>query len=496
MEMWTEIRKQVLTQGVSKRQVLADTGIHWKTLEKILAHSEPPGYRRKKERRKPKIGPYLERIREIIKEDKDVPRKQRHTAKRIFDRLLEEGYQGGYSGVKSAVREIKQRRQEVFVPLAHPPGEAQVDFGFALARMMGVLMKVAFFVMVLPSSDAFFVQAFPRECTEVYWEAHRRAFEYFGAVPTRISYDNSCILVRRILATGKQRLTEALLKLQSHYLFDHHFCNLGRGNEKGVVEGIVKFARRNFMVPVPEVRSFAELNERLAQACRDDLARRVRGKPSVKGELLKEDQAAMRPLPDAPFTACRQLSTVASSLSLVRFDRNDYSVPVRCAHHPVVVKGYVDRVEICCRDAVVARHDRLWKKEDVRFDPVHYLALLERKPGALDHARPLAGWDLPECFGVLRRRLEAEADGAGTREYIRVLRLLEKYPLMALARAVGRGLDCGALTRDAIAQFLIPQEDWRQTTFSLDGHQHLRRVQVATADISSYQSLLSQGGVR
>lgn len=492
--MWTEIRKQVLTQGVSKRQVLADTGIHWQTLEKILSHSEPPGYRRKKERSKPKIGPYLDRIREIIQADTNVPRKQRHTAKRIFERLREEGYRGGYSQVKTAVRGIKQQSREVFVPLAHPPGEAQVDFGFALVRMMGVLMKVAFFVMVLPASDAFFVQAFPRECTEVYWEAHRRAFEYFGAVPTRISYDNSCILVRRIRATGKQRVTEALLKLQSHYLFDHHFCNLGRGNEKGVVEGIVKFARLNFMAPVPEVRSFTELNARLAQACRDDLKRRVRGKPAVKGELLKEDQAVMRPLPDAPFTACRQLSTVASSLSLVRFDCNDYSVPVRCAHHPVVIKGYVDTVEVCCQDVVVARHARLWVKEDVCFDPVHYLALLERKPGALDHARPLAGWDLPECFGVLRRRLEAGTDGAGTREYIRVLRLLEKYSLKALARAVGRGLNCGAITRDAIAQFLIPQEDWCQTTFNLDGHQHLRRVQVATADIRSYQSLLGRGG--
>ena len=493
MEWWAAIRHRVLVEGVSKRQVLTDTGIHWQTLQKILAHSEPPGYRSTKGRRKPKLGPYLERIRQIIAEDKYVPRKQRHTARRIFERIRGEGYQGGYTQVKAAVRGIRQRSQEVFVPLVHRPGEAQVDFGYALVRLAGVPLKVALFVMVLPYSDAFFVQVFARECTEVYWEAHRRAFQYFGGVPTRITYDNTSILVRRIIKSGKQQVTDALLKLKSHYLFDHHFCNLGRGNEKGVVEGIVKYARLNFLVPVPVVRSLAELNEQLAQACRQDLARRLRGRAAPKGELLKEDQAAFRPLPVAPFAACRQLSTIASSLSLVRFDRNDYSVPVRYAHHPVVVKGYVDEVEVCCQDTAVARHARLWDKAEVSFEPLHYLALLEHKPGALDHARPLADWQLPECFLVLRRRLEAQADGAGTREYIRVLRLLEKHPLRALTRAVTRGLGCGAITRDAIAQFLIPQEDWRATTFRLDGREHLRQVKVSTADIRAYQSLLTGG---
>jgi hypothetical protein len=169
---------------------------------------------------------------------------------------------------------------------------------------------------------------------------------------------------------------------------------------------------------------------------------------------------------------------------------------VRYAHHTVVVKGYVGRVEICRADRRVAVHERLWGKAGVRMDPVHYLALLERKPGALDDARALQGWDLPECFGVLRRRLEAEGGGEGTREYIRVLRLLEKHTLKALTRAVEKGLRCGALIRDAIAQYLIPQEDWRQTSFRLDGREHLRRVKVAAPDASAYGALLGGGGGR
>jgi hypothetical protein len=300
--------------------------------------------------------------------------------------------------------------------------------------------------------------------------------------------------VRLVPGTRERKLNQAFLQLKSHYLFDHHFCNVARGNEKGVVEGVVKYARSNFMVPIPTVRNLEELNQQLLQACRQDLARKLRGQAATKAELLQEDQAMFRPLPQAPFLACRKLSTVATSLSLVRFDRNDYSVPVRYAHHPLVVKGYVERVEIFEQDTQVARHTRLWGKEEVSFDPLHYLALLERKPGALDYARPLKDWQLPECFLLLRRRLEAELDGAGTREYIRVLRLLKHHSLPALTHAVERGLSCGGLTRDALAQFLIPKEEWRQATFSLDGREHLRQVRVATADVSAYKSLLQAAG--
>jgi hypothetical protein len=210
--------------------------------------------------------------------------------------------------------------------------------------------------------------------------------------------------------------------------------------------------------------------------------------------LLEDDQAAFLRLPITPFEAGRTVSTTVNSLSLVRFDGNDYSVPVRYAHHPVVVKGFVDRVTISYRDEPVARHDRLWTKAGVSFDPVHYLALLERKPGALDHARPLTDWNLPACFGVLRRRLEDERGGEGTREYIRVLRLLEAHTLPTVTVAVEAGLRINALTRDAVAQFLFPREDWRQTTFRLDGREHLRHVTVAQTEVRAYTALLASGG--
>jgi transposase len=496
MEWWTRIRLEVLRGETSKREILRREGIHWDTLKKILDHSEPPGYRTKVPREKPKIGPYLERIAQIIEEDKQFPKKQRHTAVRIHHRIKQMGYQGKYTQVKEAVREIKRLKKEVYMPLSHKPGEAQVDFGYAVAKVSGVLRKVAFFVMALPYSDAFFVMSFERECTESYWEGHARAFEFFGGVPRRISYDNTRVLVSKIIGAHERKLTDGFLKLQSHYLFREHFCRVRRPNEKGVVEGVVKFARLNFLVPVPQVRDLEELNDRLVELCREDLIRRLRGKSGTKAELLEQDRAAFLDPPLVSFDACRKQPTRASSLSLIRFDDNDYSIPVDYAHHEILIKGYVDRVVLCHGETVVAEHRRSWGKEGVFFDYLHYLPLLERKPGSLDHARPLVGMDLPECFDTLRRRLDAEEkkQGEGTREFIRVLRLLEDYPVAKLRKAVEKALEIRGHSRDIIAQFLIPRFSWEKTTFTLANRQHLRLVKVEKPNVTAYRQLLSEGG--
>jgi len=495
MDEWVAIRRRVLVEGVSKRQILRETGMHWTTLEKVLAHSTPPGYRRQAPVRRPTIGPWLGRIEAMLAADTALPRKQRHTAKRIWELLRQEGFAGGYTTVKDAVRELRRRRREVFMPLVHRPGEAQVDFGVALVRMAGRLRKVAFFVMVLSHSDVCFVMAFDRECTETFWEGHVRAFEFLGGVPTRITYDNTKVCVAQIIGSRARRITTGFQQLVSHYLFDYHFCLVRRANEKGVVEGVVNFARLNFFVPVPDVGDFAELNAHLVARCREDLGRRLRGKSATKAQLLLEDQVTFRPLPTPRFDACRVQPGQADSESLVRFQDNDYSVPVEYAHHPVVVRGYVDRVEIAYRHQVIAVHGRSWEREQEIFEPVHYLPLAERKPGSFDHARPLADWPLPACFATLRRCLEAERPSDGTREYIRVLRLLEKYSAKELAAAVQQGLRLRVHTRDAIAQLLPSGTPRTQTTFRLDGREHLRHVQVAACDVRAYRTLLAEGGV-
>ncbi len=493
MEQWTEIRRRVLKEGVSKRQILRETGMHWRTLEKILDNSSPPGYRRSKSIRKPKIEPWLGRIEEMLKEDKG---KQYHSAKKILERLQKEGFTGGYTIVKEAVRQIKKRGKEVFMPLSHPPGEAQVDFGNALVKMDGVLRKIAFFVMALPYSDGFFVMAFDHECTETFWEGHVRAFDFFDGAPNRISYDNSKVMISQIIGPRKRKLTDGFLQLVSHYLFDYHFCLVRRANEKGVVEGIVKFSRLNFMVPVPQVKDFDELNEYLAQMCREDLNRRLRGGKATKAELLQEDQSCFRPLPAIPFDACRIEFSLADSESLVRFDRNDYSVPVEYAYHDITVKGYVDRVELYYKQDLAAIHDRCWDRERKIFNPVHYLPLLERKPHGLDYGRPFEDFVLPGCFQVLRDRLEADPD-KGLREFIRVLRLLERYTLVELTAAVEKVMPLGAVGADVIGLFVQPPQSWEFTTFCLAGREHLRQVKVESCQVSDYSNMVfCSGGVQ
>jgi transposase len=493
MEQWADIRRRVLTGSASKRQILAETAMHWTTLEKILTHSEPPGYRMEVPRSKPKLDEHLPWIREIIQTDKGMPPKQRHTAKKIWIRLCEErGFTGGYTIVREAVRDIKRTSKEVFMPLRHEPGEAQVDFFFALVNLMGVLRKIAFFCMALPYSDMFFVMACVRECTETFWEGHKRAFEFFGGVPKRITYDNSRVAVTSITGCHERVLTDGFLQLSSHYLFDHHFCTVLRANEKGVVEGICKYGRSNFLVPVPQVNSLDELNEMLSKHCRSDGSRRLRGKGARKIDLLKDEE--FLPIPAGVFDACRKQKGASNSLSLVRFDDNDYSVPVRWAHRDVVVKGYVDRVEIYTLSGEkIASHTRLWGKESESYDPLHYIPLLERKPGALDYAEPLFGFNLPRCFDALRRKLEGLNGHAGTKEYIRVLSFIEPFSMERVKSAIQKALPLQRPNADMIKLYCMPEESPEASTFRLDEREHLRGVHVGAPDLDAYAALMANG---
>jgi transposase len=494
MEQWLHIRQRVLREGVSKRQILRETGMHWTTLEKILEHSSPPGYQRTKPPKKTKIGPHLDRIRQILDSDKDVPKKQRHTAHRIWQRLRAEGFDGGYTIVKDAVREIKKTGKEIFMPLRHLAGEAQVDFGQAVVKMAGILRQIFFFVMALPYSDVFFVKAYERECTETFWDGHVEAFKFFGGVSKRISYDNSRIAISKIIGPRTRNLTDGFLQLVSHYLFKYHFCLVRRANEKGVVEGLVKFVRLNFLVPVPQVRDFKELNTHLLNMCREDTQRRVRGQTKNKEKLLAEEQLSFSPLPRKPFDACRIQGGIVNCELLVRFDNNDYSVPMEYAYHDVTVKGYTDRVQIYRFNDIIAVHNRCWGKEKQIFDPLHYLPLLEHKPHSLPFARPFENLSLPKCFEVLYSRIEQELEN-GVREYIGVLRLLETYSLKQLTKAVEKALTFRTHSKAAIEQFLPAYKYGRPRTFRLAGREYLQGVKVMTARINDYAALMASGGV-
>jgi transposase len=471
--------------------------MHHSTIRKILAHSSPPGYRQSVPRSAPKLGPHIEWITALLQSDRQVAKKHRHTARRIFERLqAERGYDGGETVVKELVRELKRVSQEVFMPLSQPPGEAQVDFFEALVRWRGVdkVAKVHVFAMHLSYSDMFFLKAYSRECTEVFWDGHVTAFEFFQGVPKRISYDNLKIAVKKIVGAHERELTNGFLQLRSHYLFESHFCNVRRGNEKGQVEGLAKYARTNFMVPVLEVKDLEALNQHLFECCFGEQHRKLRGKGGrTKFELWMEE--GLSPLPASPFAACRIQPGRASSMSLVRFDDNDYSVPARYAHHSLTVKGFAETVRIISsRDGEVASHVRLWDREEVSYDWRHYLPLLYRKPGSLDHAAPLDGLVLPGCFQDTRRRLESQMGHRGSKEYVSILCLLEKYPVSRLARALEKTLAiCQCPTLEVAKSFLFEDEFPEAAIFRLDGRPHLAGVKVSAPNVKAYSGLLAEG---
>src|SRR5271168_2442493 len=491
VEIYGRVRRAVRVEGRSQRAVAREFGISRETVRKMLEYAVPPGYQRQQPIKRPKLGAWLGVIDAILKDDKQRPAKQRHTAKRIFERLkAEHGFTGGYTIVKDYVHTSTLRGQEMFVPLAHPAGEAQVDFGEAMVFIAGVERKAHYLAMDLPHSDDCFVTAFPAETTEAFLEGHVRAFAYFGGVPTRILYDNTRIAVARILGGEERQRTRAFSELQSHYLFADKFGRPAKGNDKGKVEGLVGYARRNFMVPIPRMSSWEELNAHLEEQCWQRRERRLRGHTETIGERFERDRAAMLPLPAAPYEACEKIAGRVSSLSLVRYRGNDYSVPTQYGHRQVWVKGYVHQVVIACGSEVIARHERSYERETVVFDPLHYLALLERKIGALDQAAPLVGWQLPAEFATLRRLLEARLKKHGSREYVQVLRLLETFDLSELTLAIEDALRLGTISFDAVRHLLLCRIEQRPPRLDMQNYPHLPLAQVRTTQAADYMSLL------
>ena len=537
VELYGRVRHAVMIEGLSQREAARCFGIDPRTVRKMLSYSVPPGYVRTRPPVRPKLDPFIGIIDRILEEDKDRPKKQRHTSKRIFERLRDEyGFTGKIAIVKDYICGVRQRRREMFVPLTHPPGHAQmtlqemdapalgveerrdeapgagasharptpdpevvakpkrrkftVDFGEALAVIGGVERKIHFLAMSLPHSDACFVKAYPGETTEAFCDGHVSGFSFFGGVPRSILYDNTRIAVARILGDGKRQRTRVFSELRSHYLFEDRFGRPGKGNDKGKVEGIVGYCRRNFLVPMPRFRNFDDLNTHLEACCAKRWAEQLRGHDQTVGERLERDRAALQRLPAIAYDACDKRPGRVSSLSLVRYRGTDYSVPTRFGHCEVLVRGYVHEVVISCAAEVIARHPRSYEQEDFVFDPLHYLSLLEQKTNALDQAAPLAGWLLPPVFGDLRRLLEARMGKAGKREYVQVLRLIESFSLDDVRAAISEALERGVIGFDAVKHLVLCRIEKRPPRLNLLAHPYLPRAEVATTSARSYMGLL------
>jgi len=392
-----------------------------------------------------------------LEQDKSRPRKQRHSGQRIYERLCEEyGFQGSVSAVRRYIRYRERTTAEVFYPLVFDPGEeGQVDWGEAVAVIGGVERKVFLFCMRLCHSTASFVRAYERENQESLLDGHVRSYEFFGAVPRRQAYDNLKSVVITVLKGQERILTTKFRELRCHYLFDVRFCNVRAGNEKGHVENLVKHSQRTFMTPLPHASDLDDLNNQLLEACRKDLERVVRGGPETRGELFEEELKRMLPIPRGRFPACKEVSTTATKQSLVHFDTNFYSVPVEYAHHPVVLKGFVDRVRIYHAGEEVACHTRCYGNQEFVLNPYHYIPMLKRKPGGIHNARPFKGEPWGKAFTEMRRELEYRYGGEGTKKFIRILLLFTEFPIGDVKRAVRACVKRAAFSDEAVQSTLL-----------------------------------------
>ena len=498
------IRRMVLVEGKSIRQVARATGHSRNTIRKMLDNSEVPRYRLTREKEKPVLGPFKEIVDQWVAEDEKKPKKKRRTARRMYNILRTEPY--GYTGAESTLRRYvgearRKARQKVYVVLDYEPGEAaQLDFGEADVIVGGKQIVAQLFLMWLGYSGATFMKAYPAQTQEVFFDGHASGFEFFGGVPHQLWYDNLKVAVQKVLKGRNRQEQEAFVSFRSHYLFEAHFCNTRAAWEKGGVEGKVGYGRRNWLIPPQEFASWEALNDYLAQQCRAEWSRRLRGREETIGERLALEQEHFLPLPTS-FPCCKTVPVKPNHLALVTFDTNRYSIPVEHAHEQqLLLRAFVDWVEVSNGTKVVARHPRCWEREQDILDPLHYLSLLEQKPRAFTQSKAIRQWrqQWPDVFErywtELKHKLPAQR---WTATFVRILRLCEQYPEETLAAALEQALHHHCYTYDGVCELLRRQtEPPSPPPLPLENRPDLRQVVVQMPDLAQFNRLLPVGGDR
>lgn len=460
VEDYEEIRRAYFINKQSIRAIHRTLGYDRETIRKAIVDAAPKPYTLKKPREAPVIGPYQQRIAELLAESKKQKRKQRYTAHRIYEILKSEGYTGSEGAVHNYVSRERRKSEykEKYIPLEFDPGQdGQVDWGEADVILKGERVTVQLFILRLNYSKARFVMAFPFQKQEAFFEGHNQAFRFFGGVIRRLTYDNLKTAVYKILAGRNRQEQESFKKFRSYYLFESNYCNPAQGHEKGGVENDVGYVQRNIMTPLLQVSSYEELNAILWKACQENLHRRVRGQLASVSELLADERSMFLPLPRELFPACISYPVKPNGYSQVELDTNRYSVPVEHGNNQLVLRAYPFRVEILFGKDVIATHLRCFGRQQDILDPMHYLTLLEQRPGAFEHAKPLRYWrkhwpkDYDRLLEAFRERLPG---GQGVREFIAFLKLHRDYPADQIQQAVQAALEVGAASLDGVQLYL------------------------------------------
>ena len=494
------IRRLVLVEGFSQREVAKQLGIARKSVRKAVQRADPFEYTLKAPRACPILDPFKPIIDAWLEQDRKAPRKQRHSGARVHERLVaEHSFQGSLRSVSSYVSDRKQAASPspVFAPMDYPPGfEIQIDWGEGTVILNGNSTLLFFFCARLPFSKATFVRAYTKDDMSSFLDAHNHLFQYLRGVPGQLAYDNLKSAVIKVLTGRKRILNRRLIELKSHYLFQTRFCNVASGNEKGHVENSVKRTERTYLTPIPQVTSLVELNVFLMANCVKDLQRVCKQTGKTYGELLGQETLQFRGLPVDPFSACVVEPARIDKQSTVVHNYCRYSVPVRYARQHSRLRIYAERVEILIGDDIVVSHERgdpgQWKLE---FE--HYIPLLDRKPGWLESALPFQKVRENPTLSLLRRELEYRHGECGMRQFITILQLIESHTWEALLAAIERCVQRRVFHEQAVRLELQtqgkPNENTAQPCSELDlaDRPELTQCGPGLRNLSIYDALLS-----
>jgi transposase len=479
MDQYEFIRTAHRVYGRNISELTRLTGHSRNTVKKAI-RGEPWGYKDRGRQPYPVLGPHRALIDEWLKRDKEQPKKQRHTARRVFNRLREEhGYRGSEVTVRRYVRMARLElgllpSSHVFIPCEPDVGrEAEVDWGTAMAVLAGESVQLKFFCMRSKYSGKHFVRLYRCERQEAFFEAHQRAFEFFGGIFGVLIYDNLTTAVRKVLE-GRARLEQAgFRKFKAYHSFTARFCNPASGHEKGGVEGLVGFVRRNYMVPVPVAASLEELNEKILRCCLNYGSHTMAGREQNVDALYDQEKAHLLPLPAAPYSLEVTHGARVDKYATVMVDKNRYSVPCRYVGQKLMVLLRVERVEIYAGGRKVAEHERLFGNNKWGLNADHYLEIIQQRPLAFNSARPIRQWRKQWPISLTRLLAsfcQSQGETKGIKDFISVLLLYRQHGPGEVEAAVDLALEKGISSSEGVAHILrytgeadsgiAPLSDW------------------------------------
>ena len=407
VEMYQQIR-QLYNEGYSQREIARKLHISRNTVRKYCYGDTVPWERKEYPTRACNVitDDIALFIKQCLKEDELTgAKKQQHTAKRIYDRLVEEKqFDGGESTVRRYVQQLRQQTPPVFIPLSFDPAEAmQIDWGEITVYLKGEKVTLHMFCARLCYSAAPYVRAYHRQNSESFLDALVHTIEYFGGVPKHVIFDNARVAVKDGFG-AHARKQDTYAALAAHYGFEAVFCNPASGNEKGLVEGLVGFMRRNVCVPVPHVETIHELNSLLEAKCTQYLNHKIQGKPAPVGELFAQEQEKFYPLPKYKYDPAKKTVVRVNQFSTVRFETNNYSVPVQYCGKEVTVRALPNTVEVVFNRDVIASHNRCFQRNQDIYSLEHYLPILAQKGRAIFYAKPIKDNVSPDFLSWLSKQ--------------------------------------------------------------------------------------------